>query len=101
MRMNVWLIKASQFFCGFCWTVCHDSGKKHVMPDALSRLATVNVNLPPDLNHSELDVLFVYTATLVQLSTFLLRKIIRGYRMDELWKKILTQIDDNNHFLEK
>ena len=45
-------------------------------------------------------MLFACTATLIQLSPFLFRKIIRDYRMDEWWKKILTQIDNNDHLLE-
>ena len=83
MQMNVLLIRASQFSRGFCLSVWHKSEKEYVVPDALSRLATVNVNSPQDLNHSELDVLFAYTATLIQLSPSLLRKIIYSYRIDE------------------
>ncbi len=30
----------------------------------------------------------------------MLRRIIRGYRIEEWWKKILTRIDDNKRLLE-
>ncbi len=65
MQMNVRLIMASQFLHGFCLLDRHELGKEHVVPNVLSRLASANANLPQDPNHSELDMLFAYTATLV------------------------------------
>lgn len=76
MRMNVRLVRASQFLRGFRLVVRHKPGKEHVIPDALSRLASANTDLPSDPEHSELDVLFVYTATLVELSPILLKQIV-------------------------
>ena len=42
MRMNVRLIRASQFLRQFRLDVCHKPGKDHIVPDALSRLASLN-----------------------------------------------------------
>ncbi len=83
MQMNVWLIRECQFLCEFYLSVRHKLKKEYVVPDVLNRLVSANANLPKDPNHSELGVLFAYTDTLVQLSPFFLRKIIRGYRMEK------------------
>ncbi len=45
MRLNVRLVRASQFLNGFRLTVRHKPGKEHIVPDALSRLASTNSNL--------------------------------------------------------
>lgn len=95
MRMNVRLVRASQFLRGFRLVVRHKPGKEHVIPDALSRLASANTDLPSDPEHSELDVLFVYTATLVELSPILLKQIVQGYTRDGCWKKVLQQLEYN------
>ena len=77
MRMNVRLVRASQFLRQFQLDVKHKPGKEHIVPDALSSLASVTkLTLPKD--HSELDVLYAcatqalpsetlysYTATMV------------------------------------
>ncbi len=83
MQMNILLIMAFQFLYGFCLLVQHKPEKKRVVPDVLSRLANANANLSLNPNHSELDVLFAYVATLVQFSLSLVGKIICSYRMDE------------------
>lgn len=64
MRMNVRLVRASQFLKQFHLIVHHKPGKEHIIPDALSRLASDN-NSGHDPEYSELDALFVYHTTLV------------------------------------
>ncbi len=100
MGMNVRLIRVPQFIRGFCLSGRHKSEKDHIVPDVLSKLECTNTNLPQDSHHLQLDVLSVCIATLVQLSSSLFRKIIPFYMIDEWWKKILTQIDNNDRFLE-
>ncbi len=65
MQVNVMLIRASEFLCGFYLLVQQKSRKKQVLSDALSRLASANANFPQDLHHSEIDLLFAHIATLV------------------------------------
>ncbi len=72
MQMNVQLIRASQFLYGFCLSVRHKPGNLYVVFDTLSRLESANANLLQDPNHSELDVLFAYTVTLVNSALFCL-----------------------------
>ena len=42
MRINVRLIIASQFLSQFRLDIRHNPGKEHIIPDALSRLASAN-----------------------------------------------------------
>lgn len=82
--MNVRLVRASQFLHQFRLVVCYKPGKEHIMPDALSRLASANTNLPSqDPDYSELDALFTYSATLVEIHPGLIKKIIEGYQKDD------------------
>lgn len=96
MKMNVWLVRIFEFLWEFQLTVCHKPGKEHMVLDVLNRLASANTNLPSNLDHSELDFLFAYTTTLIQLKPTLFQKIISGYQKDEWWQKILKQVDDND-----
>ncbi len=56
MQINVRLIKAFQFLCGFYLSVWYKFRIKHVVPDLLSRLVNANANFPEDPNHSKLGV---------------------------------------------
>ena len=82
MRMNLCLVRASQFFQQFRLDVRHKPGKEHIIPDALSRLASTNVGCS-DAFHSELDALFTYNATLIEIHPALISRILAGYEDDE------------------
>lgn len=97
MRMNVCLVRASQFLHQFRLVVRHKPGKEHIVPDALSRLASANTNLPwEDPNYSELDALFTYNTTLIDIHPDLVKRIVKGYKADNWWAKIWRQIEENN-----
>lgn len=68
-----------------------------MVPDVLGRLASANSNLLEDLNYSKLDILFVYTAILIELNPRLLQRIVKRYKKDKWWKKILAQVLANNN----
>ena len=107
MRMNVRLVRASQFLCQFQLDVRHKPGKEHIVPDALSSLASViKLTLPKD--HPELDVLYAcatqalpsetpysYTATMVEMSESFCDRLLLGYDTDPHWKRIASIVDDN------
>lgn len=78
MRMNVCLVRASQFFPQFCLMVYYKPRKEHIIPDALSRLASTNY-VGQDNLYFELDAFFIYHASLVNISPNLVRHIIDGY----------------------
>lgn len=69
IRMNTRLVHTSQFLRQFRLDIRHKSGKEHIVPDALSRLATVR---PPgsrvSSDYSEFNVLhnnYEYSSTQV------------------------------------
>ena len=107
MRMNVRLVCASQFLCPFQSNVRHKPGKEHIVPDALSSLASVTKStLPKD--HLKLDVLYAcatqalpsetlysYTATMIEMSESFRDRLLLGYNTDPHWKRIASIIDDN------
>lgn len=96
MKMNVRLVRASQFFCQFRLVVRHKPGKEHIVPDALSRLASANINSPSsDPDYKELDALFTYNTTLIKINPELLQKIVKGYEADSWWSKLLRQVKAN------
>ena len=68
LPLNVRLIRVSQFLRQFDLQVSHKPGKEHIVPDALSRLASLNGDsLTGD--HSELDALVtdvLYAATMTE-----------------------------------
>lgn len=82
MRINIQLVRASQFLRQFHLIVRHKSGKEHIIPDALNRRASAN-NLGYDPKYSELDALFVYHITLVQINPDLVKRILDGYISDK------------------
>ena len=94
MRMNVRLVRASQFFRQFRLVVRHKPGKEHIIPDALSRLASAN-NTFQDDEYSELDSLFAYHTTLVEINPDLVKRILDGYAADSWWARVHKQILDN------
>ena len=67
-------------------------GKDYIIPDTLSRLASINRSQLPDY-HSELDVLF--TSTLVEIDDSFRKKLVDGYEDDAWWRKVKKQISNN------
>ena len=95
MRLNLRLVQASQFLQQFKLNVWHKSGKEHIIPDALSRLASANTRQPNPL-HSELDALFTYNTTLVKMHLALVSRILAGYKEDPWWARLQSQIQANS-----
>ena len=94
--MNVRLIRAAQFLRQFQLDVRHKPGKEHIVPDALSRLASTNSYGLGD-NHSELDALLcdcLFTASYVRMSDDFHQRIIQGYQDDPIWRRIAGVIDN-------
>ena len=97
MRTNIRLVRTSQFLCQFSkLEIRYKPSKEHIVPDALSCLASANTNLPSlDPEYSELDAFFTYTTTLVDIHPDLIKGIIDGYKAAEWWSKLLRQVEDN------
>ncbi len=107
MRMNLRLIKASQFLSQFFnLKIRHKSDKYHLISNALFRLQSLNKkNLSDD--HAELNdlfvehnVIYVYNITLMKLNSEFCKRIIENYFKDDAWKRIIQIIDQNTALKE-
>lgn len=90
MRMNVRLVRASQFLRQFPLEVRHKPGKEHIVPDALSRLASTNKSSLSS-SHDELDALF--TTTLIEMAPTFLEGLVQGYQEDDFWVRTVRMMD--------
>lgn len=77
MRMNVRLIRASQFLRQFQLDVCHKSDNDHIISDVLSRLTSFNHNQSDDSNHFKLDAFHV--DVFVQMSKQFYDRLVKDY----------------------
>ena len=83
IKMNGRLIRVSQFLSQFSLSICHKPGRVNVIPDALSRLPSNNTLaevVNPKFN--ELDALYTYNTTLVEIDESFATKICEGYDND-------------------
>ncbi len=97
MQIIVRLVRESQFLRQFSkLEIGHKPDKEHIVPDAISRLASANTNLLSlDPEYSELDALFIYTTILVDIHSDLIKRIIGGSKANEWWLKLLREVEDN------
>ena len=95
MRLNLRLVRVSQFLQQFKLKVRHKLGKEQIIPDALSRLASSNTG-HADPQHSELNALFTYSITLVEFHLTLISRILAGYKADPWWVRLQQQIQSND-----
>ena len=99
MRINVRLVRASQFLRQFNLEVRHKPKKEYIISDALSRLASVNHGQESEIpQYSELDVLF--TCSLVEMSDDFRHRLVKGYKSDPWYSRLLRQIDENERIGE-
>lgn len=78
MRKNVRFMRVSWFFQQFYLIIRHKPEKMHIIPNALNKLASAN-HAGHDNLYSKLDALFIYYATLVEISHKLIKSILNGY----------------------
>ncbi len=95
MRLNLKLVRASQFLQQFKLDVWYKPGKEHIILDVLSQLVSANTRHPDPL-HSELDILFTYNTTLVEIHPALVSQILAGYKEDPWWARLQLQIQTNS-----
>lgn len=94
MRMNLRLIRASQFLHQFKLDVQYKSDKEHIVSDALNRLASTNGGCT-DPSYFELDALFTYNTPSIKIYLSLVSKILASYEDDEHWAHIYCQVQAN------
>ena len=100
-KINLRLIRASEYLQQFDLDVRHKPNKTNVVPDALSRLASANTS--NNTLEEELNILHGYegTASLILISDSFKQKIRDGYKNDTGWFKILDQVKANDTLQEQ
>ena len=97
IRMNVCLVRASQFLRQFTLEVRHKPGKEHIISDVLSHLASTNRGNKGSINnYLELDALYGVTCSLVKMSSDFKKRLVKSYAEDDWYACLLRQIDENN-----
>lgn len=84
MRLNLQLVRASQFLQQFKLDIHYKPGKKHIIPDAWSRLANSNIDIT-EPSYLEVDTLYIYNTTLIEIHPNLVSWILAGYNSDLWW----------------
>ena len=98
-RLNLRLIRASEYLQRFNLKLVHIPGKSNVVPDALSRLASTNASLiRPNPESAELDEIenYKYEAFMVEMEPDFRRRIVEGYKTDPHYSEIMEMVDKND-----
>ena len=88
-------MRASQFLQQFKLDVRQKLGKEHIIPDALSHLANA-IPTPTDPHYLELDALYIYNTTLIEIHLQLVSQILAKYDSDPCWARLHQQIRANH-----
>lgn len=89
------LIKVSQFLQQFKLDIRHKPEKQHIIPNALSRLTNTNIGLA-DSDYLELDTLFMYNITVIEIHPTLVSQILIRYKANNYLSHLQHQIQVNN-----
>ena len=92
-KLNLRLVRASQYLSMFDLDIRYKPGKRNVVPDALSRLLRDRIETS-ELGDEEgiLDALttYVYAASLVEMSPDFRKRISEAVEADKRWKDVLA-----------
>ena len=92
-KLNLRLIRASEYLQRFRLDVRYKPGKSNIVPDALSRLASRECRSGSD---ESLDALTVrcFPVSLVEVSTAFRQRLLEGYQ-EPRWSRVLQMIKNN------
>jgi len=99
-KLNLRLIRASEYLQRFRLDVRYKPGKTNIIPDALPRLARREYRNESD--EAALDALHAagltptYANTLIELSPEFKQQVADGYTAEGKWQRILSMINDNS-----
>lgn len=97
-RSNLFLVRASNFLQGFDLEVFHKPGKEHVVPDALSRLASLSPPAKsPELDFDHLPAYLPFSVSMAEMSQEFLSELINGYTSDKFYyAHLIPMLKANN-----
>lgn len=98
-KMNLRLVRASQYLSQFELDVRYKPGKQHIVPDTLSRLTSTE-HAPPTqtlddiLEHGIRIQTSCYNSTMLEVSTEFRELLTKAYNTDSHWSKIKESLSD-------
>ena len=92
-KLNLRLIRASEYIQRFLLNIRHKSKKFHVVSDVLSRLVTSNKSSSND-DENEFNVLF--TIFMIEMNSDFKVKMIDEYKKNSIYVKIFNMLDKQN-----
>ena len=91
-KVNLRLVRASQYLSQFSLDPYYKPGKEHIVPDALSRLPMKRKPKPNEVETDELNDFHVYHFSVLEMSQEFNGKIKQGLEKDKKWAKIIELI---------
>lgn len=88
-KLNLQLVRASQYLSQYNLDVRHRPGKIHLVPNALSRLLGDMGNKNSNKDNNTLDDIDTYHVTLIEMSKDYKTQLRDAYDKDEQWRRIL------------
>ena len=98
-KLNLRLVRASQYLSQFNLDVRHKPGKQHTVPDALSRLMNLSAKEKGATTSDEgtLDEVSAFNEFLVEMSSEFKESIQAAYLKDKHWSKIRNSLKSDVH----
>ena len=93
-KLNLRLIRASEYIQRFSLTIRHKSEKFHIVSDALSKLFIFEKSSSNN-NESEFDVLF--TAFMIEMNIDFKKRMINEYKKNFVYVKIFDMLRSENN----
>ncbi|SLM34971.1 transposon tf2-1 polyprotein [Lasallia pustulata] len=90
-KVNLRLVRASQYVSTFDLDIRFRPGKQHIVPDALSRLMNkaAEEQVGTSSDEGTLDEVFAFHVSLVELTESYRAKLVKAYNEDKQWSKII------------
>lgn len=96
-KLNLRLIRASEYLQRFRIELRHKPGKANVVPDALSRLASRSYRSETD--ESILDSIDAFPVSLITVSEAFRRRLLEGYK-EPRWTRVIAMVKENDKLEE-
>ena len=94
-KLNLRLIRASEYLQRFRIELRHKPGKSNIVPDALSRLASRSYRSEPE-SSSILDSVDSFPVSLITVSEDFRKRLLEGYQQEPRWTKVIATVEANN-----